>query len=244
MNTTIEEGVLLYEIINNEIQSKNENDCKVIIAPPFTHLSEFSKLNYQKIELAAQNCAFEKSGAYTGEISAFMAKSAGASYILIGHSERRKHQNENHLILKSKIHQVLATSLIPIFCCGEDLHERENKNYFRTVEKQIKESLFDLSEVDFGKIIVAYEPVWAIGTGKTASPYEAQEMHNFIRNLIKDKYGEIVSEEVTILYGGSCNKNNAFDLFKEQDVDGGLIGGASLNVNDFISIIDSMNRNI
>ena len=193
-----------------------------------------------KIILSSQNCASTENGAYTGEISAKMLSELGVKIVIIGHSERRNYFKEDSDILFQKIKIVLKYDMGIIFCVGESLEQRENKKYFEVIENQIKETLFKLNDDEIKKIIIAYEPVWAIGTGKTASPEEAQEMHEFIRKLIKDKFGEKISENISILYGGSCKPGNAKDIFIKKDVDGGLIGGASLKAQDFIKIIEAL----
>ena len=193
-----------------------------------------------KIILSSQNCASTENGAYTGEISAKMLSELGVKIVILGHSERRNYFKEDSDILFQKIKIVLKYDMGIIFCVGESLEQRENKKYFEVIENQIKETLFKLNDDEIKKIIIAYEPVWAIGTGKTASPEEAQEMHEFIRKLIKDKFGEKISENISILYGGSCKPGNAKDIFEKKDVDGGLIGGASLKAQDFIKIIEAL----
>ena len=193
-----------------------------------------------KIILSSQNCASTENGAYTGEISAKMLSELGVKIVIIGHSERRNYFKEDSDILFQKIKIVLKYDMGIIFCVGESLEQRENKKYFEVIENQIKETLFKLNDDEIKKINIAYEPVWAIGTGKTASPEEAQEMHEFIRKLIKDKFGEKISENISILYGGSCKPGNAKDIFEKKDVDGGLIGGASLKAQDFIKIIEAL----
>lgn len=238
MNKTLQEGVVLATELN-EILAKKEVNCDVIIGTPFIHLASVAGvINSGKIGLAAQNCADHVSGAYTGEVSAAMVKSTGAQYVILGHSERRAYYHEDNEMLKTKVGLALENGLKPIFCVGEVLEERESGKQFEVVEKQIKDSLFNLSAEDFGKIIVAYEPVWAIGTGKTATADQAQEIHAFIRGLIKGKYGAKVAEDCSILYGGSCKPSNAKELFSNPDVDGGLIGGASLKAADFMGIVD------
>jgi len=244
MNTNYKEGVVLAKEINKLVNEKIQTSVNVIIAPPFTHLSEIVKIvNLRKILVAAQNCSSEEKGAYTGEVSVEMLKSLGVNYVIIGHSERRQYFNEDNQLLNKKVKLCLKNSLIPIYCCGERLNEREQNNQFIVVQKQIEEGLFDLSKEDFSKIIIAYEPVWAIGTGKTATPEQAQEIHKFIRKIISDKYGLEIASESHILYGGSCNAANARELFANPDVDGGLIGGASLKPDDFIQIINSFKSN-
>ena len=188
--------------------------------------------------VGAENCADKVSGAYTGEVSASMVASTGAKYVILGHSERRAYYNETSEILKEKVKLALANGLTPIFCIGEVLEERETNKQNEVVKKQISEALFDLSADDFSKIVLAYEPVWAIGTGKTATSAQAQEIHAYIRSVLADKYGNEVADNISILYGGSCNPSNAKELFSNPDVDGGLIGGASLKAENFKGVID------
>ncbi len=244
MNKTIDEGVQIVKEIQQLLKTNpvSKEGVKIIIAPPFVLLKTIYDLikDTPFINLAAQNCYSETSGAYTGEISAQMIKSTGAKYVIIGHSERRNYFSENNAILAKKIGLALNNNLLPIYCCGERLEERYANNHFEIVKKQIVEGLFQLTPDDFSKVVVAYEPVWAIGTGLTATPDQAQEMHLFIRNIIKEKYGKEIAVNTTILYGGSCNAKNAKELFANPDVDGGLIGGASLIANDFVQIIHSL----
>lgn len=236
MNTTVPEGVALAKEINEALKNSTPQ-CDVIIAVPFTHLTAVnSVIDGSKLGLGAENCADKKSGAYTGEVSASMVASTGARYVILGHSERRQYYGETPETLKEKTLLALENNLTPIFCIGEVLEERENGTYFDVIKAQIQKSLFNLSAQDFGKIILAYEPVWAIGTGKTATDEQAQEIHAFIRELISEKYGKEVAENTSILYGGSCNPSNAKALFSKPDVDGGLIGGASLKSDSFIEI--------
>ena len=189
--------------------------------------------------LGAENCADHASGAYTGEVSASMVASTGAGYVILGHSERRQYYGETSEILRAKVALALENNLKPIFCIGEVLEQRENGTFFDVVRTQIEEGLFNLEASDFGKIVLAYEPVWAIGTGKTATAEQAQEIHAFIRGVIAGKYGEEVANNTTILYGGSCKPSNAAELFAKPDVDGGLIGGASLKCADFMGIVNA-----
>ncbi len=241
MNKTLQEGVQLAEEINKLVEQGVPANTGVIIAPPFTHLTEVARrIDAEKISLSAQNCAAEASGAYTGEISAAMVKSTGATHVIIGHSERRHYFGETNAILKKKTEMALENDLTPIFCCGEVLEERKAGEHFNVVKKQISDALFFLSAGEFTRLILAYEPVWAIGTGETATPGQAQEMHAFIRNLISDRYGKETAENTTILYGGSCKPSNAKELFANPDVDGGLIGGASLKAEDFYAIIKAI----
>jgi triosephosphate isomerase len=242
MNTTLTEGVTLAEGLNKALTGKKTN-CDVIIGTPFTHLASIAgAIDTTKIGVAAENCADKAKGAYTGEVSAAMVASTGAGYVILGHSERRAYYHETPDILKEKVVLALANGLTPIFCIGEVLEEREAGKHFDVVDEQIKESLFDLSAADFGKLVLAYEPVWAIGTGKTATAAQAQEIHAHIRKTIAAKYGEDVANETSILYGGSCNAENARELFSNPDVDGGLIGGASLSVEKFMPIIEAFDK--
>ena len=242
MNTGIEEGIKLAEEINQYLSKTTLSpNKKIIISPPYTHLYPISKIiDPSKIILSSQNCASTENGAYTGEIYAKMLSESGVKIVILGHSERRNYFKEDSDILFQKIKIALKYDMGIIFCVGESLEQRENKKYFEVIENQIKETLFKLNDDEIKKIIIAYEPVWAIGTGKTASPEEAQEMHEFIRKLIKDKFGEKISENISILYGGSCKPGNAKDIFEKKDVDGGLIGGASLKAQDFIKIIEAL----
>jgi len=222
MNTTLAEGLALAKGLDEALKGKTPN-CDVIIGTPFTHLASVAAaIDTNKIGVAAENCADKEKGAYTGEVSAAMVASTGAKYVILGHSERRAYYHET-----------------PIFCIGEVLEEREAGKHFEVVDAQIAGSLFDLSAEDFGKIILAYEPVWAIGTGKTASAEQAEEIHAHIRATLAAKYGNEVADNCTILYGGSCNAGNAKELFAKPNVDGGLIGGASLAVDKFMPIIEA-----
>lgn len=241
MNKNLQEGIELAKEVN-ELLKAAELNCDVILGTPFIHLaSVVAVVDNKKIGIAAQNCADKESGAFTGEVSASMIKSTGAEYVILGHSERRAYYGETSAILKTKTELALKNGLAPIFCIGEVLEERENNLHFQVVKSQIEESLFDLSVDDFSKIILAYEPVWAIGTGKTATPAQAQEMHAFIRQTIAEKYGNEIAENISILYGGSANPGNAKELFSNPDVDGGLIGGASLKAADFKAVIEGFN---
>jgi len=239
MNTTLPEGLALAKGLNEALKGKNTN-CDVVIGTPFTHLAYIADaIDTTKIGVAAENCADKEKGAYTGEVSAAMVASTGAKYVILGHSERRAYYSETAVLLKEKVKIALANNLTPIFCIGEVLAEREAGKHFEVVDEQIEGSLFDLSAEDFGKIVIAYEPVWAIGTGVTATAAQAQEIHAYIRKTIAKKYGESIANDTTILYGGSCNAENAKELFSNPDVDGGLIGGASLSVEKFMPIIEA-----
>lgn len=237
MNTTLAEGIRLAEEIDNALKAEQPASL-VIVCPPFTHLASVKAvLKSGHVDLGAQNCADHAKGAYTGEVAADMVASTGAAYVILGHSERRQYYGENSEILRAKVALALENGLKPIFCVGEVLEEREAGRQNEIVKTQLEEGLFNLSAEDFGKIVVAYEPVWAIGTGKTATSQQAEEMHAFIRSVIREKYGKEVAENTSILYGGSCKPSNARELFSQPDVDGGLIGGASLKCEDFMGII-------
>jgi triosephosphate isomerase len=239
MNMTLDQGLRLVEDIL--LFSKPDEKVLKIIAPPFVHLYAVQEKirNRTDLALAAQDCHHLASGAYTGEVSAAMIASAGARYVIIGHSERRQYAAETSELLVKKVNIAITNDLVPIFCLGESSEERNSNKHLEAVRTQLKEGLFHLSPADFKKVIIAYEPVWAIGTGVTATSHQAQGVHNFIRQEINKKYGKEISENTTILYGGSCNAQNAAELFACLDIDGGLIGGASLKANDFASIADS-----
>ncbi len=238
MNTTLEEGVELANQINSLLKGKTVN-CDVVVCVPFTHLTSVNAvLEPELVKLGAENCSEHEKGAYTGEVSAAMVKSTGATHVILGHSERRQYFGENNEQLLAKTKLALANGLTPIFCVGEVLEERENGTYNDVVKGQV-EALFELSAEDFGKIIIAYEPVWAIGTGKTATAEQAQDMHAHIRKVVEEKYGKQVAEDTSILYGGSCKPTNAKELFAKPDVDGGLIGGAALQAESFLGIIEA-----
>tara|TARA_B100001109_G_scaffold66871_1_gene54499 strand:- start:970 stop:1770 length:801 start_codon:yes stop_codon:yes gene_type:complete len=253
MNMTMDQSNSLIK----ELKSISENDVEIKIAPSFTNLhnavlfGQLSSSNGQYIEVVAQNIHSEERGAYTGEISAEMLKSIGVKSVIIGHSERRKYFNETDSILSKKVKTAIKYNLGVIFCVGEELSERENNNHFNVIKEQISIGLDDLNVYEIKKVVIAYEPVWAIGTGKTANSNQIQEMHEFIRGLIKEKFDHLqnalpnndnaASEDLRILYGGSVKPNNAKEIFSLQDVDGGLIGGASLNFADFSTIIQAAN---
>ena len=238
MNNTLEEGVTLASEIVNMVADELTDDVKMILCTPFIHLSSVSKIidGAEKVALGAQNCNDNLKGAYTGEISVGMLKSVGVQYVILGHSERREYYQESNEFLAKKVNTVLEAGLTPIFCCGESLEIREKNEHFDFVTNQLTESLFHLPVDDFSKLVIAYEPIWAIGTGVTASKEQAQEMHEKLRAHIAGKYGTEVAEGISILYGGSCNPKNASELFAQKDIDGGLIGGASLKSRDFVDI--------
>ena len=238
MNKTLPEGIQLAEEVNEKVKALQVPEVKVILGTPFIHLAEVSKIvDPAIISISAQNCATEASGAYTGEISAAMVASTGSTHVILGHSERRSYYGETDAILVKKVAQALVNQLEIIFCIGKVLAEREAGKHFEVVKSQLENGLFQLSPEEFSHIILAYEPVWAIGTGKTATSAQAQEMHAFIRKVLTEKYGKEIAENTSILYGGSCNAKNADELFANPDVDGGLIGGASLKAEDFSLII-------
>jgi triosephosphate isomerase len=241
MNLTKEESLTLIKEISNSVQNISE-DTDVIVSPSFVNLSSVveSVDRNSKIEVAAQNMHFAENGAYTGEISAEMLESIGITTVILGHSERREYFNEGSHLLTKKVEQALEHKMKIIFCFGEKLEDRQSNNHFDIVREQLQDSLFHLNDVDWDSIVLAYEPVWAIGTGETASPEQAQEMHAFVRNLIKDKYDDLVSNRLSILYGGSVKPANAQEIFSKPDVDGGLIGGAALNASDFTAIIKAI----
>jgi triosephosphate isomerase (TIM) len=237
MNKNLQEGIELAKTVNRQVE---DNGVAIILCTPFIHLSDVrNAITKDSLFLGAQNCAAEASGAYTGEVSAEMIRSTGAEYVIIGHSERRSYYHEDDAMLNKKTKQALASDLTPIFCCGEVLRERQSGIHMKVVRTQIEQGLFDLSAEDFAKVVIAYEPVWAIGTGVTATSDQAQEMHKIIRELISEKYGNEVANNTSILYGGSCKPSNAKELFANPDVDGGLIGGASLSAADFMGIVNA-----
>jgi triosephosphate isomerase len=237
MNNGLQETKLL---INELLRETNHSGCEVMIAPSFVSLkTAIDSLIDKNIEVVSQNVHQNINGAYTGEVSAKMLSSIGIKTTIIGHSERREYFNETHDLLKHKVDTSLENSMRIIFCFGEQLKDRKTDNHFNIISNQISESLFHLNSSDWDNIILAYEPVWAIGTGETASSDQVQEMHSFIRNFISQKYSTELAQKVSILYGGSVKPNNAKEIFSMEDVDGGLIGGASLNSTDFFSIVNS-----
>jgi len=239
MNLKRDEGLDLINDVINLLPS--DNKVEVVFAPSFIHLYKVNKmcLNLDKVNTASQNVSKEERGAFTGEISAEIIRSANVKYTIIGHSERREYFKETNEDLKQKVDVSLENNLEVIFCCGESLDQREEEVHFNWLKIQISESLFHLSSDDFRKIIIAYEPIWAIGTGVTASSDQAEEIHKFIREIIAQKYGDELANNISILYGGSCKPTNARDIFSKDNIDGGLIGGASLNAESFVEIIKS-----
>ena len=238
MNKTLPEAIALAQQI---VAKELPKDVIAVLCTPSVFAAEVGKIIAGKpnLKLGAQNCHHEVSGAYTGETSVDMLQSVGVQYVIVGHSERREYQNEGSDVLVKKINLLLSKGMTPIYCCGEPLSIREKNRQNSAVAKQIKNDLFHLTAEEMAKIVVAYEPIWAIGTGLTASPEQAQEMHKFIRRTIKKQFGNDIAKNISILYGGSANAANAKTLFSQADVDGGLIGGASLKADDFATIIGS-----
>ena len=235
MNKTLQEGIALAKELNEALANEKPN-CDVIICTPFIHLASVTPLvDAAKIGVGAENCADKESGAYTGEVSAPMVASTGATYVILGHSERRQYYGETSATLNKKMAQAYANGLIPIYCVGENLDEREAGKHFDVVKAQIEEVVYNLTEEQYKNLVIAYEPVWAIGTGKTASAEQAQEIHAYIRQVLTAKFGA-AAQETAILYGGSCKPSNAAEIFAKEDVDGGLIGGAALKAEDFLAI--------
>lgn len=243
MNMDYTAGVSLFSEVINMVRDEVRGAQEVVVCPPsiFLHSLGVLAAQQQNVSVGAQNCHQAESGAYTGEISANMIKSVAAEYVILGHSERRQYFGENNHLLAEKTNSALKAGLKPIFCIGETLEERNQHVHFDVISAQLSEGVFHLSAEDFAKIVLAYEPVWAIGTGVTASPEQAQEIHAFIRKKIEERYGDAAADNTTILYGGSCNPKNAPELFAQADIDGGLIGGASLKSRDFVDIVKVFN---
>ncbi len=243
MNLTYEQGVSLFSEIVNMAKDEVVGEQEVVVCSPAIHLSSIAKLSsgVKNVHIGAQNIHEAEAGAFTGEISGAQVKSVGAEYVILGHSERRAIFKETDALLAEKTNAALKNGLAPIFCIGETKEERESGHFFEVIKTQLEGGLFHLSESEFKRVVLAYEPVWAIGTGLTASPEQAQEVHAFIRKTVAEKYGEQVADDTTILYGGSCNPSNAQNLFSQEDIDGGLIGGASLKSRDFLDIVKVFN---
>lgn len=242
MNKNFEEGLALASEVSNMVRDEYNGSAEVVLIPPFIHLNAVSHLTagYMNVNSGAQNCSNHASGAYTGEVSAGMIKSCGATYVIIGHSERRQYFNEHNDWLARKTDAVLANGLTPIYCCGETLEEREAGKHFEVLETQIREGLFHLSAEQMKGVVIAYEPVWAIGTGKTASTAQAQEIHAFLRGKIAAAYDDATAQSITIQYGGSVKPENAAELFSAPDIDGALVGGAALQSRSFVDIVKAM----
>lgn len=243
MNLNFEDGVSLFSEIVNMVKDEVVGNQEVIVCTPFIHLLTVAKLseNVKNVHIGSQNIHQAESGAYTGEVSASQIKSVGVEYVILGHSERRAYFGESDSLLAEKVNAALKHDLKPIFCIGETKEERESVKFFEIIKTQLTDGVFHLSKEEFAKVVLAYEPVWAIGTGLTASPEQAQEVHAFIRETIAKHYDEATAEATTILYGGSCNPSNAPTLFSQKDIDGGLIGGASLKSRDFLEIVKVFN---
>lgn len=239
MNKTLHEAKALMSEVVNMVKDEITGEVDVVLCPPALYLTTLKSYLPEggRVVLGAQNCHEKESGAYTGEISALMLLSAGIQYVILGHSERRQYFGETNAQLAEKVNTALANGLTPIFCCGESLELREGGQYNDFVKNQLTESLFHLSPEQFAKIVIAYEPIWAIGTGLTASSGQAQDMHFELRQHLAGKYGDEIAQDTSILYGGSCNEKNAAELFAQVDVDGGLIGGASLKSREFTNIV-------
>jgi len=243
MNLDYNEGLSLFSEVINMVKDEITGAQQAVVCSPFIHLHSLTQMakGYDKVSVGAQNAHQAESGAYTGEISAKMIKSVGASYVILGHSERRQYFGETNDLLAKKTDTVLKNGLLPIFCIGETLQERESNVHFDIIKAQLAEGIFHLDAAQFAQVVIAYEPVWAIGTGVTATSAQAQEIHAFIRKEIAAKYNQAVADATTILYGGSCNPKNAPELFAQPDIDGGLIGGASLKSRDFVDIVKVFN---
>lgn len=239
MNKTLEEAHILTSEVMGMCADEVKGNVVVVLCTPFPYLlpvkNQLGANN--RISVGAQNCSEHDAGAYTGEVSALMLKSMGIPYVIIGHSERRQYFHENGKQLATKVDKALANGITPIYCCGEPLEVREAGTHEQLVKQQVEESLFHLSAESVAKVVIAYEPVWAIGTGKTASSQQAQDMHAVIRKHLSGKYGNAVAESISILYGGSVKADNAKELFSQHDVDGGLVGGASLKSREFVEIV-------
>lgn len=242
MNLNLQEGIALVKELDKALTADRPN-CDVIICTPFIHLAKANELaNHEVMCIGAENCADKEKGAFTGEVSAEMVKSTGAKYVILGHSERRAMFGDTPEILKEKVQLALKNDLKVIFCIGESLEEREADKQNEVVKAELEQSVFNLSEEEFANIVIAYEPIWAIGTGKTATSEQAEEIHAYIRKCVADNYNAEVAENTSILYGGSCKPGNAPELFAMKDIDGGLIGGASLKAADFKGIIDAWKK--
>lgn len=242
MNKTFDEGMALVSELSNMLKDEYHGSSEVVIIPPFTHIHAIAQLlhDYPTISVGAQNCSNHASGAYTGEVSVAMIKSCGAKFVIIGHSERRQYFGEHNDWLARKIDAVLAEGLTAIYCVGETLEERESNAHFDVLKKQMSEALFHLTAEQMKNIVVAYEPVWAIGTGKTATTAQAQEVHEYVRSLLAEKFGKNCADDVTIQYGGSVKADNAAELFSAPDIDGALVGGAALQSRSFADIVKAM----
>ena len=243
MNLDYQEGISLFSEIVNMVNDETRGNQEVVVCSSYIHLVHLAQQSksVNNVHVGTQNISHEEKGAFTGEVSATQLKSTGASHVIIGHSERRALYNETNDVLAKKTDKALEHGLTPIFCIGETQSERESGSFFEVLKKQLNEGVFHLSSSEFSKIVLAYEPVWAIGTGLTASPEQAQEVHAFIRDEIASHFSQEIADATSILYGGSCNPKNAAELFAKKDIDGGLIGGASLKSRDFLDIVNVFN---
>ncbi|SEN50512.1 triosephosphate isomerase [bacterium A37T11] len=239
MNLSYQEGLSLFSEVVNMVKDEIRGNQQIVICSPFIHLQSLVQLagKGNKVSIGAQNCHQEEKGAFTGEISANQILSTGAKYVILGHSERRAYFAESNELLAKKVDAALSAGLQIIFCVGETREERESNQYKKVIKTQLEEGIFHLSSTNFSHVILAYEPVWAIGTGLTASPEQAQEVHAYIREILAEQFNQQVADDTSILYGGSCNPQNAATLFGQKDIDGGLIGGASLKSRDFVEIV-------
>lgn len=241
MHKSLEESQALITEIRGLVRDEYRGQGKVVLAPTFLALPSAVRLvEGTEISISAQNAHYEDQGAFTGEISVPMLKSVGVEYVIIGHSERRQYFGETNAMLAAKAKSVIRHGLKVMFCVGETLEQRESKQYFRVIEEQVAQGLFGLDRKEFAQVVIAYEPVWAIGTGLTASPEQAQEIHAYIRKLLAAQYTEEIADQTSILYGGSVKPENATSIFMQPDIDGGLIGGAALKARDFIDIVKAM----
>jgi triosephosphate isomerase len=242
MNMKQQEGTILISEVVNMVKDEVMSNTLVVLCPPFPHLGYAKKMlqSQANVFIGSQNCADKASGAYTGEVSTPILKSFEVDYVIIGHSERREYYKESDATLAEKVNLTLANEMLPIFCCGETLQQRQAGQHFKLIQDQLSNGLFHLSAEQFSKVTIAYEPIWAIGTGVTASNDQAQEMHDMIRKHIAQKYGQAAADNTTILYGGSVKADNAAELFACPDVDGGLVGGASLKSREFVNIVKAM----
>ena len=242
MNNTLQEGLALTFRIIDLLKENPADHVKVIVAPPFTSLHPICELINKEgvIHLAAQDCHQEKSGAYTGEVSSDMLFDLGVKYVIVGHSERRQYFKETDALVLAKAEAALDVGLRPIMCVGETLEQRNSGKHLDAVKSQLENSLLKINPMDIAHVVIAYEPVWAIGTGQNATPQQAQEMHAFIRSSVAGKFGKNTADDISIIYGGSCNSKNVKELFSQPDIDGGLIGGASLKAEEFLGIVQSV----
>lgn len=236
-NKLMNEAVELIDALKSGIKSSQFTD--IVVAPPAPYLADLARQKGEVLKIAAQNCSATESGAFTGEFTADMLQSCSVDHVILGHSERREGYGETDAVVEQKLMRALSSNLRVLLCCGEPLEQRESNTHFEWVERQLNSAFASVSPSDMANIVIAYEPIWAIGTGKTATSDQAQEMHAFIRRLVSTKFGSAIAENTPILYGGSCKPDNALELFGQPDVNGGLIGGASLDANSFLAIVEA-----